>query len=125
VGHHTYDLSERLPGEISIGPRAPGKAQEILLVPFLAGGLSDHLLGEHIQRLLRDHDPIELTAPHGVEEGGALYEVITTQRKEPALRSAPDRMAGPADPLQKSGDPPGRPDLAHEVDLPDVDPEFE
>ena len=56
---------------------------------------------------------------------GAFDEIVARQRKQPALGRAVDGMARAADPLQEAGDGAGRADLADEIDLADVDAEFE
>ena len=62
------------------------------------------------------------TAPHQRQR---FEQLVARQREQPALGDAPQRMAGPADALQERGDRARRADLAHEVDVADVDAQLQ
>ena len=68
---------------------------------------------------------IELTGAHRIEQRGALDQLVAAERQQPALGYAADGVIGSADPLQKGGDRARRAELAHQLDLADVDAELE
>ena len=125
LGEHLQDLLEFLRGEIRVGLRAAEGVEQLLHAPFAAGDFRHDLLGEHVQRLRRHADAVELAAPDAVEEGGALDEVVERQREQPPLRRRADGMARAADALEQRRDQPRRAHLADEVDVADVDAELE
>ena len=69
--------------------------------------------------------PVELAAPHAVEQRRAFDQLVARQREQPALGRAADRVAGAADALQEARDRARRAELADEVDVADVDAELE
>src|SRR5262249_40040984 len=77
------------------------------------------------ERRLRDNQAVELAAAHAVDERRAFDEIVARERKQPPLGEPVDRVTGAADPLQKTRDRARRADLAHEIDLADVDAELE
>ena len=60
-----------------------------------------------------------------VEQRRAFDQFVARQREQPALGRAVDRVAGAADALQKRRDRARRAELADEIDLADIDAEFE
>ncbi len=124
-GQRPHDRVEDAALEIAVGPCPPEKVEKLGLLPVLSRDLGDNLLGEHVERLFWDRQPVELAPPHAVDEGDALEAIVERQRKEPPLRRAVDRMAGTADPLQEGRDRARRADLADELDVADVDAELE
>ena len=70
-------------------------------------------------------EPVEFAATHAVEQRRAFDQFVARQRKQPPLRRAADRVAGAADALQEAGDRARRAELAHQIDVADVDAEFE
>ena len=55
---------------------------------FAARHLGDDLLGQHVERLLRDAQRVQLAAPHGVEQRGALGQVVEREREQAAPASS-------------------------------------
>jgi len=96
-----------------------------ILVPFLAGHFGDDLLGEYVERLLRYHQRIEFAAAYAVEQGGAFDEVVARGREQARFGRAAHGMACASGALQEGGDGAWRGDLADQVDVADVDTEFE
>ena len=125
VGEHRAGPARSPGGQVRVGLRAAKAGEEFFHAPFAAGDFRDDLLRQHIEGLLRHADPVELAAPHAIEQGGALDEVVEREREQPPLRDRADRMARAADALQERGDPARRAHLADEVDVADVDAEFE
>src|SRR5262249_5648736 len=98
---------------------------KLVLVPLARGYFGDDLLGQHVERLIRDGKPVKLAAADAVEQRRALHQLVARQRKQPALGRAVDGVPGPPDALEKARDRARRPELADEVDLADVDAQFE
>src|SRR6516164_2381670 len=98
---------------------------KLVLTAFTCGNLGDELLRQHIEGLLRDIEPVKLTAAHAVEDSCALDQFVARERKQPALWRAVNGMTGAANPLEKTRDRAGRPDLTDEVNIANVDAEFE
>src|SRR4029077_11927283 len=99
--------------------------EERVLAPFLRRGLGNDLLRHDIEGALGNREPVELAAADAVEKRGAFDKLVARQREEAALRRALDGVARTADPLQKGRDRARRTDLAHEVDIADIDAELE
>jgi len=57
---HRYDVGELGLGQVAVRPGAAEKLAQRFLVPFLGRGLRDHLLREHIERLVGNDDAVEL-----------------------------------------------------------------
>ena len=125
LGQHPDDRIEVVAGQRTEGPAAPHQIEERVLLPVLRCDLGDDLLGEHVERLLGNCEPVELAAANAVEERGALDEIVARERKQPPLGRPANGVAGAADPLQKGRNRARRTELADEIDIADVDPEFE
>ena len=122
---HAHHRGKILARKRPIGPGPAQARKQRLLFPFSRGDFGDDLLGEHVERLLGNDQAIELAAAHAVDERRGFDEIVARERKQPPLGQAVDRVAGAADPLQKTRDRARRADLADEIDLADVDAEFE
>ncbi len=125
VGQHSNHLGELLVRELAEWGSAPHALEQRLLAPLLRCDLGNDLLRQHVQWLGRQREPVELAAPNGVQQRGALAQLVARKRKQSPLRHSRDGMTRTADPLQQRGDRPGRADLAHQIDLADVDSELE
>ena len=93
--------SPRAQGRGTARRGAPGRNSAVLL-PVLRGDFGDDLLRQHVQRLLRDRQPVEFAAPDAVEQRRAFDQIVARQREQPALRRAADRVAGASDALQEA-----------------------
>ena len=111
--------------EIAIGPGAAEQREEIVLGPFLGGDLGGDLLGQHVEGLLGDRDPVQLAALDALEQGGAFHQLVARQREEPPLGRPVHRMAGAPDPLEEARDGARRAHLADEIDLADIDAQLQ
>src|SRR5262249_14986210 len=81
-------------------------------------------LRQHIERLYRNRQPVELATVDTVEQCSALDQLVARQREEAAFRRAVDGVARAAHPLQERRNRARRPQLADEIDLADIDPEL-
>ena len=125
LGQHPDNRIEVVPRQRAEGPAAPQQVEERVLLPVLRCNLGDDLLGEHVERLLGNREPVELAAANAVEERGALDEIVARERKEAPLGRAANGVAGAADALQEGCNRARRTELADEIDIADVDSEFE
>ncbi len=111
--------------KLRIGISAADEIEQCRLGPFVGGDFGDDLLREHVERVARDRQPIELAALDGVEQRRAFDQLVARQRKEARLGHAADLVARAARALQERRDGARRPQLAHELDVADVDAELE
>ena len=125
LGEHAHDRVEILSRERAERPAAAQPIVKLRLRPILRRDLRDDLLREHVERLVRHRQAVELAAADAVEQRRAFDQIVARERKQAPLRRAADRVAGTADALQESRDRARRADLADEIDVADVDAEFE
>ena len=125
LAQHAHDRIEIPSRQGAERPRAAQPIIELRLRPILRGHFCNDLLREHIERPLWDRQAVKLSATDAVEKGRALDEIVARERKQAPLWRAADRMTGTADPLQEGRDRARRAHLTNEIDVADVDPEFE
>ena len=125
LGQHAHAIVEVLAAEAPIRVGAADQGEQRLLRAFPRGDLGGDLLGEHVQCVAGDGEAVQLPAPHGIEQRRALDQFVARQWEQSALGRAAHRVPGAPDPLQEAVDRAGRPDLAHQVDVADVEPEFQ
>ena len=68
---------------------------------------------------------IEFAAPHAIEQRRAFDQIVARGREQAPLGHAADLMAGAADPLQQARDIARRTDLADQIDVADIDAQFQ
>ena len=125
-GREHVDHRLERPGlEVAVGPRPPHEGEKLVRPPFPARDLRHDLLREHVEGTLGKGEGVELAVAHRVEEGCALDEVVPAQGEQAPLRGCLDPVSGAPDALQERRDVAGRAELAHEVDVADVDAELE
>ncbi len=125
VAQHVHDLREILAGQGAIRPGAPDHLEQPVLAPLPCCGFRNDLLREHVQRILRNAEPVELAAMDAIDEGRAFHKLIARQRKQPPLGRAGNRMPGAPDTLQEIRDRARRTDLANQIDIADIDAKLE
>ncbi len=125
LGQHPDDGVEVATSERAERPGAPQPVVERGFRPILRRDFGDNLLGEHVKRPVGDLKPVKLPAANAVDQGRAFDEVVAREWKQSSLGRPVDGVAGPSDPLQEGRDRTWGTDLANEVDVADVDPEFE
>ena len=100
--------------------------EQRVFVPLLFGRRLGHdLLRQHVERLVRHRDAIELAVMHRAHHRRALDQVVAREREDASLGHALDGVARAPDALQEGGDAVRRGDLADQVDMADVDAELE
>ncbi len=125
VGDHARDSDEVVEREILVARGVRETLVQILDLPFLHADLSHDLLREHVERLRPWAYRVELAAANACEHRRALDEIVARQREQPPFRNSPEPVARPADALQERRDPVRRAELADEIDVADVDAQFE
>ena len=125
VAEHGEDFVEGFAGEIAVVAGASDEGEEIVFAPFVGGAGGDDLLGEDVERRVGEDELVEVSLMDGAEDGGALDEFVAGGGEEAALGDGSAPMASASDALEGRGDGAGRADLADEIDVADVDAEFE
>ena len=125
LGRHLQHAVERRAIEVAIGPRARHQREEIVFRAVAACGLGDDLLRQHVERRVVRDDGVEQAGPDRAQERRAFHEIVARHREHPALRGSGNRVARAPDALQQRGDPVRRSNLAHQVDMADVDAELQ
>ena len=98
---------------------------DLVDVPLVQGRHRDQLLGEHVERVLRDHRLLDRAFAHAAGDDRALEQVGAELGEDAAARDVADRVAGATDPLQAAADRLRRLDLDHEVDGAHVDSQLQ
>ena len=125
LGDHLHHLVEVLARQLPVRVRAAPEAEELILGPGFARRLGHRLLRQHVERLRHHHEPVQLSVVHGPHQRRALDQIVAREREQAAPGGAAHGVPGPPHPLQEGRDPARRADLAHQVDVPDVDAELE
>ena len=119
------DALERLGREVAIRVGPTDQVEQSGDVPGLDGHAGHDLLGQDVEAVGRDPERLDLIRHHRPGQGGRLHQVGRGPGDHPPLADPADHVARPADPLEPSGDPAGRADLADQVDGPHVDPQLQ
>ena len=125
VGEEVDEFVEALAGEISVGIGAAEDAVESCGLPRLGSAGGDDLLHEDVGGLWRDFEAVEFAGTHFADEGGLLKEVVAGGGEEAAFGDGTAPVAGAPDALHGDGNCAGAADLADEVDVADIDAQFE
>ena len=125
LGEHAHDVVVGLARQPRVRPGAAEPVVQCVLFPLARGAFGDDLLREHVEWRGRDDHRVEFAAAHAIEQRGAFGEVVARGREQPSLGHATDMVAGAADALQERSDRARRTELADEIDVADVDAEFE
>ena len=70
-------------------------------------------------------EPVQFIAPRRIQQRRAFHQVVPAQGEQAPLWSRAQVVAGAPDPLQEHGDGTGRAKLADQVDIADIDPQFQ
>ena len=124
-GQHPEHAIECLAGERAVGPCANQHREQRIFVPIATGHFSHDHLRQHVQRRFRHRHAIQLAATHAIQQRGAFHQVVAGGREQAPFRHAADVVAGAAHALQERGDAARAAELADQVDIADVDAEFQ
>ena len=122
---HCEEPAPCFEGQVAVRPGMAHHREQIVLAPVLGRDHGHHLLREHVERAGRHVQPVELAAAHGVEDRGALHQVVAGEGEEAAFRRAVHRVTGASRALQEGRDRARGAELADEVHVADVDPELQ
>ena len=125
LGEHPHHVIEVLARQLPVRPCAGDEGEELLLAIFARRHLGHDLLRQHVERVRRDAQLIELLAAHRIEQRDRFDQLVAARREQPALRHAADRVIGTTHPLQEHGDGARRPQLTDELHVANVDTELE
>ncbi len=123
---HVHHLIELLALEIAerIGA-ADQQIEELLDAPFAAGGLGDDLLRGDVELALRDLESIELAAANASSSAVHSTSSSRDRGKSRPFEVPPTAWPSAADALQERIDRSRRAELAHQVDIADIDAELQ
>jgi hypothetical protein len=82
-------------------------------------------LGQNIERLFRYGKLIELAATDAIEQCRAFDQIVAREREQAAFGHAIHRVSRTPNPLQETRDRAWGTELANQIDIADVDAEFE
>src|SRR5207247_5245357 len=119
------DRKEVLLRQVVEAMRPPDELERLVDVPALLERHRDQRLGEDVEGVARDVDPVDPGVVRGLRQGRALHEIPGLERDHSPDRGVAVCVARASDPLQALRDGLRRADLHDEVDVPDVDSEFE
>ena len=123
--HHPHDRIEVRPRKRAIRPGPPHEREEFVFVIFAARSFGDNLLGQDVERRVVAQNGIELSVSNRSKERCALHQIVSRRWKDAPLGNARHRMSGTSNALEQCGDSMRRADLADQVDVADVDSQFE
>ena len=125
VGQHLYHVDKLLFCQVVIRARTFEHLVQCLLMPFAPGYLGNDLLGQYIQRMLRNQDTVKFIPPDRVEHGYRFHQVITAEREQPGFGCAGEVVSGTAGALQEGRNAARRAHLAYQVDITDIDTQLQ
>ena len=126
LGEHFEHVLENVSFKFSVRLRAPYERPERFLSHlFLRRDFGHHLLGEDVERRFGEDDAVERAASHRADSGGALEQFVPRQGKDDSLGDSALPVARTPHALQQGGERSRRAQVANQVDVADVDAEFQ
>ncbi len=122
---HAQHLREFLPGQVPVRVGQGHLPEQLVFLQFPAGSLRNQVLGQHVQVAPGYAQPVQFAAPRRIQQRRAFHQVVPAQGEQAPLRSRAQVMAGTPDPLQEHGDGPRRAKLADQVDIADINTQFQ
>ena len=120
--HHGVELGAR---QVAVRIGTTRQCIQFILSVIARRDLGHDLLRQHIKRLGRDDQPVEFAALHAVEQRRALHQIVARHGEQPALWDTADRVVSAPDALQEGGDGMRAAQLADQIDVADVDAQFQ
>ena len=90
---HVEDVLELLAGELVEGLGRGDEPLDLVDLPLVERRHRDQVLGEHVERVLRDHRLLDLAGAHPLGDDRALEQVGAELGEDPAL-ARPRRASG-------------------------------
>jgi hypothetical protein len=100
------------------------EGEELFFADLFTGHDSDDLLGKHIDRFFRDAEHIQFTSGYRIDQSDALNQIIPTGWEQSPLGFSSLEVAGSPDALEEGRDGMGATELAHQIHITHVDPQF-
>ena len=125
AGEHVEHRLQDRTAEGAEGRRAPDQGVQLVDVPVVQGGHGHDVLGEHVERVGRHPQRLDLGGAHPLGDDRHRDQVGAELREHHAAADGTDLVPRAADALQTAGDARRRLDLDHEVDRAHVDAELE
>ena len=125
LGKRCDHLVELIPGQVPVGIGPPAQLEQLVLVPIFRSAGGHHLLGHHVQRPGRNDEGVQVALQQRAGQRGALQHLIPGEGEQLAFGHAADGVSGAAHPLHQQSDGARRTNLADQVDLADVDAQFQ
>ena len=82
---HVHALVEFFAPQCAVGIRAAHQREQLILGAFARRHLGGDLLRQHVERVLRNGQAIQLAAAHRIEQRRALHQFVARRGKQPAL----------------------------------------
>ena len=111
AGQQVEGRVERRPGQRREGRSPAYDGEQLVGVPGVDRDAGDDLLGEHVERVGRHLERLDLAGPHPLDRDRGLDQVGPVLGEQHAARHLADLVTGAADPLQAAGDRRRRLDL--------------
>ena len=124
-GQHLHHGVELRPRESSVRVRRAHALVQGTFVPLFARRGRHDLLGQDVERLLRDNQTIEPALARGAEHGGTFDQLVPRQREHPPFGNRAQAVPCPPHALQQRGDRSSGTHLDDQIDAADVDSQLE
>ena len=124
-GEHFQNVVEFLSGQIAVGIRGPDQVEEVLFRTIFAGRAGDHLLGEDVERFIRNLQAIQFAFADAAERGHTFDKLIAAERKQAAFGQPAAFVFRTPDALKERCDGSGRSQLTNQIYRADVDAQFQ
>jgi hypothetical protein len=125
ITQHRDNFIKTVAREFPVWPCPATQCIKFVFLPVVAGDRRDNLLSKDIERRNRHLDAVEPAATHGSHQRQRFQQLIARQCEQSSLRHASQRMPGAPDALQECRNRPRRTDLAHQVDVTNIDTQLE
>ncbi len=125
AGDHAQHRLPRAAGEVAVRVGAADERVERLRVPLVHRNRSDNLLAQHVERVRWRVDRLDSPVEHPPRDGSRFDQILAVGCVDAPFARLPDEVAGTANALKALRHAAGRLKLHDEVDVPDVDAEFE
>ena len=124
-GQHVQHRFQDRPGQPAERRGLADRLLQLVHQPVVERGHRNDLLGQHVQRVVRDLQFLDRACPHAFGHHGRLDQVALVLGEDDAAGDVADVVPGPADPLQPAGHRRRRLDLDHQVHRAHVDAELQ
>ena len=121
AGQHVQHRVQHRPGQPAERRRPADDPLQLADLPVVHRGHRDDLLGQHVERVARHPQLLDLARVHPLGDHRRLHQVAVVLGEEHAARHVAHVVPGPPGPLQPAGHRRRRLDLDDQVDRAHVD----